>query len=279
MDSLPWIIFKLKDNYFALNSSLVSGIQSLPPITPVPEIPSVFKGVCNIRGEVIPLADLRALLSMSSVESDRKAILDIVSAGKNDYAQRIEACEDWILAGRKTEPRFDVTDLAFTRWLADGGCTSAAAMAKFRALDTLKDEYLETVKQIIAHMGDNGLDRDGERLFRELREDSRKRLLSVFDSAAEIIDDGFTEMIITLSKDVGDQTPYIGVTVDEVHSVDQIELLDQQHKSGCLFISDHVAAIAKSDKIPGQIIVLNEQEILKLVKVYNDSRDNAENKA
>jgi purine-binding chemotaxis protein CheW len=51
------IIFKMQNEFFAINVSKVISILEMQKITQVPEAPVYMKGVINLRGEVLPVID------------------------------------------------------------------------------------------------------------------------------------------------------------------------------------------------------------------------------
>jgi len=57
---------------FAMDLGHVSEVFEVDSITPVPGAPSTLIGVANLRGAVIPLADLRPSLGLSSTDSSLK---------------------------------------------------------------------------------------------------------------------------------------------------------------------------------------------------------------
>ena len=54
-----YITFKLGDESFAIDVSQVREVLDLSPITRIPSAPSYVRGVVNVRGTAIPVADLR----------------------------------------------------------------------------------------------------------------------------------------------------------------------------------------------------------------------------
>ncbi len=64
---ISYLSFKLDKEYFAANVSKVVNILEMTPITKVPKTPSYLKGIINLRGEVLPVVDLRQKLEMDEV--------------------------------------------------------------------------------------------------------------------------------------------------------------------------------------------------------------------
>lgn len=58
------VVFKLGESRYAVPISNVIEIQRVPNVTSIPNVPDWVEGVCNLRGEIISVLDLRSFLSM-----------------------------------------------------------------------------------------------------------------------------------------------------------------------------------------------------------------------
>lgn len=54
-----FVTFKIKDEIYAINVFKTREILEVPDITKVPGMPKMIRGVINIRGEVVPVLDLK----------------------------------------------------------------------------------------------------------------------------------------------------------------------------------------------------------------------------
>ena len=75
-----YVIFKLSDEYYGLSIDNVISIEKPSQSTRIPNAPDYIKGVINLRGEVIPVIDLRKKLKMKFKEVDRNSRIIIVSS-------------------------------------------------------------------------------------------------------------------------------------------------------------------------------------------------------
>lgn len=83
---LPWIVFKIGDFNYAINTKVVISILNLPEdITRVPNTPSYIRGVINSRSEIIPLVELRTLFSMKSILKEFEEFKDMINQRKEDH--------------------------------------------------------------------------------------------------------------------------------------------------------------------------------------------------
>lgn len=62
------LTFELGDEYFALDAMKVNHILEVPKITRVPDTPEYLKGVINLHGNIIPIADLRMMMGFGASE-------------------------------------------------------------------------------------------------------------------------------------------------------------------------------------------------------------------
>ena len=65
-----WLTFWMDNQLFGVSIAAVEQIVSMQPITEVPEYPSYAKGIINLRGNIIPLIDLRLRLGKREAPYD-----------------------------------------------------------------------------------------------------------------------------------------------------------------------------------------------------------------
>jgi purine-binding chemotaxis protein CheW len=68
-DTNQFVGFNLSGELCAVDIKKVTIIEKLLSITRVPKVPKYFKGVINLRGEIIPVVDLRVKFEMN-IEED-----------------------------------------------------------------------------------------------------------------------------------------------------------------------------------------------------------------
>jgi len=60
-----YMTFKLGDEHFAVNVAQVREVLEVSQITKVPTAPEFMRGVVNVRGQAVPVVDLRLRFGMS----------------------------------------------------------------------------------------------------------------------------------------------------------------------------------------------------------------------
>lgn len=66
-DALTVLAFDLGSERYAIEVSFVRAVRPLSKITPVPGVPDFYRGVMNLRGQIITLIDLRYFLRSAPI--------------------------------------------------------------------------------------------------------------------------------------------------------------------------------------------------------------------
>ena len=78
-----YLTFRLADEEYGLPILKVQEIRSYSAITPIPNAPRAVRGVMNLRGQIVPVVDLRLTLGLPESEYNRFAVVIVVGiAGK-----------------------------------------------------------------------------------------------------------------------------------------------------------------------------------------------------
>ncbi len=79
-----FLTFYLEDEVYGVNIGDVKEIIAMMKTTPVPKTPKFIKGVMNLRGNIIPVVDMRIKFDMPEVEPQMyTAIVIVTIEGKN----------------------------------------------------------------------------------------------------------------------------------------------------------------------------------------------------
>ncbi len=73
-----YLTFTLAEEVFALGVSHVREVLEMVPITRVPRMPVFLRGVINLRGNVVPVVDLRAKMGLPPGEQDRDSCIIVI---------------------------------------------------------------------------------------------------------------------------------------------------------------------------------------------------------
>jgi len=94
MESTQYLTFTLEDEDFALEISKVREVLDYTTITRVPRMPDFMRGVINLRGNVVPVIDLRLKLGMSATEKTVDTCIVIVEIDVDGEMTQMGALAD-----------------------------------------------------------------------------------------------------------------------------------------------------------------------------------------
>jgi len=74
-----YLTFRLGDEDYALEIRYVTEIVGMQKITEVPDMPGYVKGVVNLRGQVIPVIDMRLRFNMADRKYDERTCIIVIN--------------------------------------------------------------------------------------------------------------------------------------------------------------------------------------------------------
>lgn len=75
-----YLTFILEGEEFGIDILCVQEIRGWTPVTEIPNTPEYLKGVINLRGEIVPIVDLRERFSKKAQEYDGTTVVIILRA-------------------------------------------------------------------------------------------------------------------------------------------------------------------------------------------------------
>jgi len=76
------VLFELADKKYGVDVSQVQGVVDIMKITSIPKAPYYMEGVTNLRGEVLPVVDLRKKLGLQARDADAPFNMIIINTKK-----------------------------------------------------------------------------------------------------------------------------------------------------------------------------------------------------
>lgn len=82
-ETTQYIKIKMGEEIFGIDIKYIDNIVRMQRITRVPKVPAYIKGVINLRGEVVPVYNLRLKMGMQEVEETKKFRIIIIKMDGN----------------------------------------------------------------------------------------------------------------------------------------------------------------------------------------------------
>jgi purine-binding chemotaxis protein CheW len=104
------VIFELASELFGLHIASVESIIKLQAITQVPHTPGFVVGVTNLRGNVLPVIDLRKRFGFDAKTMDKNSRVIVVNADKIKVGMIVDAVTEVLtISDQAVEPAPAIT--------------------------------------------------------------------------------------------------------------------------------------------------------------------------
>lgn len=91
-----WIVLRLGDADYVIRSAEIAHVEMVVSVTPVPNAPAFVRGIVSLRGEVVPVVDLRLRLGLPSRAVDNSSRLVVVDVGGRRIGLLVDAAREVI---------------------------------------------------------------------------------------------------------------------------------------------------------------------------------------
>jgi len=130
-----YLTFSVGDEEYACDILSVQEIRAMTQITPIPNAPDYVRGVMNLRGIVVPVISLRAMLGVPGPEDGKFRVIVVVTVGVKVVGLLVDAVSDVL--------QLDVSELPLPAEL--GGRVDASIVS---ALGTLSEDEFVVVLDV-----------------------------------------------------------------------------------------------------------------------------------
>jgi purine-binding chemotaxis protein CheW len=91
-----YITFIANGQEFAANIMAIREIRGWTDTTALPHVPDFVRGVINLRGNVLPVVDLKARLGLGMTDATPKHVIIVIAHGNKTTGILVEAVSDII---------------------------------------------------------------------------------------------------------------------------------------------------------------------------------------
>jgi purine-binding chemotaxis protein CheW len=88
-----YVVFRLEGQLYGAEITVVREVSYLSPITRLPNTPSFVEGVIDLRGEVMPVIDIRKRLALPPREADGETRTLILNVGSMTAALVVDGVD------------------------------------------------------------------------------------------------------------------------------------------------------------------------------------------
>ena len=269
--NMPWVIFNLLEVQFAVSANHVREMVAMPKLVSVPLTPDYIRGVINLRGQVIPVMDLRMRMGIKSIVDEAENLIQILDQREQDHKNWIVELESSVHDRREFKLATDPHKCAFGKWYDNfktdnrilSGCLKKfdAPHQKIHGI-AIKVKELEEKEEFDAAF----------KIIHRTKEVELAEMIKLFSEVRSLLMESNNEIAVVLESD----KRTMAVAVDSVETVEKLAEtnVEELPETICTLDNEYIAGIGKRSKDDTFVQLLDVATFLSVVDELNTKIEN-----
>jgi len=89
-----YVLFKINRNEYGIDIDKIVSIEKVASITRVPSVPNYIKGIINLRGDIIPVIDLRVPFEIEESEDTDDTRIIVMKTEYGDVGFKVDSVSE-----------------------------------------------------------------------------------------------------------------------------------------------------------------------------------------
>lgn len=255
---MPWAIVFLKNQPYAISAGDIQEMLIAPEVARVPHAAAWVRGVLNLRGQIVPLVDLRKRLGLTSALDELEEFCELMRQREQDHRNWLAELEASVREHRAFTLTTDPHKCKFGQWYDHYKAPNLVVAELLKRFDA-PHQAIHRVAIDVAELVARGDASGAAAAVANARSGILNTMISLFGELRELIRDSQREIAVVLATPSGK----CAVCVDSVDSVealasDSITDLPQAEMSAASTLATRVGSRSRS----GQSVLLLEVQSL-----------------
>lgn len=215
---MPYVVFLLQYTNFAFSAENVKAIVELPSVVKVPGLPSHFRGVINLRGQVLPLLDLRARFGYKSLKQESEELCIELEQRKKDHMNWLEELKNSVEERREFKLATDPHKCAFGKWYDKFKTSNPDVQSILRRFDQPHKDIHAIAETVKSHEA-KGEFETCMKIIEKTKNRELAEMIKLFAAMCKYLQEDLQEIAIILERSDGKS---YAVALDQVSAVEQL---------------------------------------------------------
>ena len=234
-ETMPWIVFTLQNQNFAISAQNVAAISKSQQITRLPKLPDYIPGIIRYREEVFRLYDLRTLISLKTFQEELLDFSEIMEQRKQDHIKWLKELELSVTENREFNLTADPHKCAFGKWYYNYKTDNLLLnrlLGKFE-----KPHYkIHSIAHKIEDHKKHGEHEKAKEIILQTRTQELSQMINLFEEVKKAYKEQNSQQVIILKN----YDKKCALAVDNVTSVESIDDVDNVQEYDSLLKSSRV---------------------------------------
>jgi len=214
---VPWVIFNLADEQFAVSTNNVREMVAMPKVIAVPQTPDYIRGVINLRGKVIPVMDLRLKMGMISIIDESENLIKLLDQRERDHKNWIAELESSVRERRDFKLATDPHKCAFGKWY-DNFQTDNKILANCLTKFDVPHQKIHAIAVNVKKLEEDENFDSAYEMINQTKEGELSDMIQLFSEARTLLRESTREIAMVLEW----EDKIMAVGVDSVETVEKL---------------------------------------------------------
>lgn len=260
-EELPHLVFKVRENYYAVDSKNVTSIMQYEGSEKLPNSPPEMVGIVIFREKAAPILDLRAVFRLPTIDQEYEEFVRMIDQRKADHVHWVSELERSVETDEKFKLTTDPHQCAFGRWYDNFKIDNNAIMFHLGKIKEPHENLHHAAIKLLRCKEENSTPEAQEACQANVMSDLKGKymptVLELLEEAKELFKNSYKKMVIM----IGEENP-VGLMVDEVLSVEYLEKGDTLDALGTNR-SEILTHAMRSKRNSNIIYLLDEQKLFR----------------
>ncbi len=263
---MPWVICNLLEEQFAVSANHVREMVAMPKVVSVPQTPGYIRGVINLRGQVVPVMDLRLKMGMKSLLDEAENLIQILDQREQDHKNWIVELESSVKERREFKLATDPHKCAFGKWYDNFKTDNRILSDCLNKFDAPHQKIHGIAIKVKAMEEKKDFDSAFE-IIHQTKEVELAEMIKLFTEVRSLLRECNNEIAVVLEND----KRTMAVAVDSVETVEKLAETDIEELPGtiCTVDNEYIAGIGKRNKDDTFVQLLDVTTFLSVVDELN----------
>jgi purine-binding chemotaxis protein CheW len=211
------VIGEVLKRQFAVPATQVREIITIPDVTAVPAGGDYSRGVINLRGQIIPLIDMRRRFGWRSVPEELEEFYKMMAQREEDHRNWLQELQRSVVEGCEFRLAKDPHNCAFGKWYYSYRPENVWVGAVLRRFETPHNK-IHSLAVRIDRLVTTGKKEEALRLIEQARTGVLGEMIALFDRLKELMREASKEVAMVLAT----PTQTFAASFDGVVAVERI---------------------------------------------------------
>ena len=256
---MPWVILLLQDQPFAISANYVREMVAMPKVVPVPQMPSYIRGVINLRGQVVPVIDLRERLEMTSLLGETEDLINLLNQREQDHKNWLVELESSVKERRQFKLATDPHKCAFGKWY-DNFTTDNRILTNCLQKFDAPHKRIHAIAIEVKELEEKEGSESAYAVIERTRNGDLAEMIKLFSEARILLGDTHREIAMVLEWN--EKT--MAAAVDSVETVEKLSKsnIEEMPEAICTLDNECVVGIGKRDKDDKLVQILDVSRLI-----------------